>query len=115
MKFLVVVTGSPWGSALSLSAWRFVKAAIDSEVRVPAVFFREEGVYNAVPGEAMDAGTPDLAEAWAGLAAATGIRLLLCSSSRLRRLRGEPEGAFQTSGLTELIELMLDSDRVVTF
>jgi sulfur relay protein TusD/DsrE len=115
VKFLVVVTESPWGSALSLSAWRFVKAAIDSKIQVSAVFFREEGVYNAVPGEAVDAGTPDLAAAWAELAAATGIRLLMCSSSRLRRLGGETAGAFQTSGLTELIELTLDSDRVVTF
>jgi sulfur relay protein TusD/DsrE len=115
VKFLVVVTESPWGSALSLSAWAFVKAAIDSKVQISAVFFRDEGVYNAVPGEAVDAGTPDLTVAWTELGAATGIRLLMCSSSRMRRLGGEPAGGFQTSGLTELIELMLDSDRVVTF
>lgn len=115
MKFLLVVNESPWGSTLSLSAWRFVKAAIDLKIHVSAVFFREDGVYNALPGEAGDAGTPDLVTAWRQLAAEAGVRLLLCSSSRLRRLDREPQSPFETSGLTEFVELMLDSDRVVTF
>jgi len=115
VKLLVIVNESPWGSGLSLAAWRFVAAAVKSGVQVSAVFFREDGIYNALAGEAVDAGTPGLADAWTELAASTGVRLMVCSSSRLRRLDVEAAPPFQPSGLTEMIELMLHSDRVVTF
>jgi len=115
VKFLVIVNESPWGSTLSLSACRFVNAALDCGVAISAVYFREEGIYNSLPGEAPDAGTPDLCSAWRDLARTAGFPLLVCSSSRLRRLAEPPANGFQSSGLTEMFELVLDSDRVVTF
>ena len=115
VKFLVIVNESPWGSTLALAAWRFVRAAIDSKIQASAVFFHEDGIYNALEGEAGDAGTPNLAVAWTELAELAGVRLLLCSSSLLRRLDEQPSAAFETSGLTQLVELMLHNDRVVTF
>ena len=115
MKFLVIVNESPWGSALALTAYRFVRACMESGAEIAAVFFRGDGVYNAVQGEMTEAGTPDLAEAWQQLAADRAIRLLLCSSSRLRRLATHPGMGFTDSGLAELIELTQDCDRVVTF
>ena len=114
MNFLVIVNESPWGSPLALSAYRFVLAAAESGVRQIGVYFLGDGVYNAIQGETSDAVGPDLASAWAELAA-RGIRLSLCSSSRLRRLGEKPDGPFRDSGLTEMIEAMRDSDRVVTF
>jgi len=115
VKFLIIVNESPWGSALAQTAHRFVHAALESGVEIVAVFFRGDGVYNAVPGEAIDAGTPDLAGEWQELCSGRNIRLLLCSSSRLRRMAHPPPGNFNDSGLTEMIELLRDSDRVVTF
>lgn len=115
MKFLVVVNESPWGSGLALAACRFVQAAIDSGIHIKAVFFREEGVYNALSGEATDALTPDLTAAWVELGSTASVRLLLCRSSRLRRIPATKISPFEDSGLTEMIELMLESDRVVTF
>ena len=115
VKFLVIVNDSPWGSGLSLGAWRFVRAALDQGIEVPAVFFRSEGVYNAVPSESHDPGTPNLAQSWAALAKTTEMRLLLCSSSRKRRMTAPPGGGFTESGLTEMLDLMLSSDRVVSF
>ena len=115
MKFLVIVNESPWASGLALCASRFVRAATASGHGITAVFFREDGVYNAVPGELTDTGTPDLVKTWAELASAAGTRLLLCRSSRLRRLENKPTGGFEESGLTEMFELLLHSDRVVSF
>jgi sulfur relay protein TusD/DsrE len=115
VKFLVVVNESPWASGLALCASRFVRAASASGHQISAIFFREDGVYNALPGELTDAGTPDLVKTWAELAAAADTRLLLCSSSRLRRLENNPSACFAESGLTEMFELMLQSDRVVSF
>lgn len=115
MKCLVIVNESPWGSGLALSAWRFAQAASNHGLRVVAVFFREDGVYNALAGDAVDAGTPDLAAVWCEYAGCSGARLLLCRSSAERRLQTSVEAPFETSGLTVMFELMLDCDRVVTF
>jgi len=115
VKFLVIVNESPWASGLALCASRFVLAASASGHQISAIFFREDGVYNALPGELTDAGTPDLAETWAELADAAETRLLLCSSSRLRRFEDNPSACFAESGLTEMFELMLQCDRVVSF
>ena len=115
MKFLVIVNESPWASGLALCASRFVRAANASGHGITAIFFREDGVYNALQGEQSDAGTPDLFNTWLELASTAGTRLLLCSSSRLRRMESNPSNAFAESGLAEMFELMLQSDRVVSF
>lgn len=115
VKFLVIVNESPWGSDLALAANRFVGAALESGVEVTAVFFREDGVYNALQGENCDAGTPDLTEAWGVLGAQSGTRLLMCSSSRARRFRAQPSSGFIESGLTDMMELMMGCDRVISF
>ena len=115
MKLLVVVNESPWQTGLALLAHRFAQQAVRSGASISAVFFREDGVYNALAAEANDAGTPDLEKAWREMAIKADTRLLLCSSSRLRRFKTLPPGPFEETGLTEMVELMLLSDRVVTF
>jgi tRNA 2-thiouridine synthesizing protein D len=115
VKFLIIVNESPWASGLAVSASRFVRAAIASGHGITAIFFHEDGVYNALQGELTDAGTADLWATWVELASAAGARLLLCSSSRLRRLENNPSNFFEESGLTEMVELMLRCDRVVSF
>lgn len=115
MKLLMIVNESPWGSVLALTAYRLAEAAMQVAGNECAVFFREDGVYNAVPGQVTDAGTQDLARCWAGLAQAHGTRLLLCRSSSQRRLMACPAGPFQESGLAEMFGLMLTFDRVLTF
>ena len=115
VKFLIVVNESPWGSGLALCALRFARSVIVRGEEVSAVFFREEGVYNAIAGTASDGATENLADAWGSFSDQHGIRLLLCSSSRQRRL---PEtfaaDHFKDSGLAEMLELMQESDRVIT-
>jgi sulfur relay protein TusD/DsrE len=115
VKFLVIVNDSPWGSGLALAAFRFVRAVKESGEQVPAVFFREDGIYNALETDAVDAGTTDLSAAWTALANTAGIRMLLCRSSWQRRLASQPGRGFEESGITEMIEQMLQCDRVVTF
>ena len=115
MKLLIIVNESPWQSTLALSACHFAQAALDAGVQITAIFFREEGVYNSLAGELSDVGTPDLATTWAEMASASEMRLLLCSSSRMRRISAVSTDRFEESGLTELMELILLSDRVVSF
>lgn len=115
MKILIIVNEGPWGSSLGVTALRLVRAMIAGKNQVAAVFFREDGVYHAQPGQAVDAGTPNLVEEWAALGGKAGIPLLLCSASASRRLDKVPAGPYRRAGLAELLDIMASSDRVVTF
>lgn len=114
MKVLIIVNESPWGSTLSATALRMVRALLDGGAEVEAVFFRGDGVYNALSGRACDAGTPDLADTWAAMADSRGIPMLLCSSAASRRLDSAPGPGFREAGLSEVLERMAACDRVVS-
>lgn len=115
MKVLVIVNSSPWGGTLGVTALRLVRAMVHAGQRIVAVYFREEGVYQALAGRVTDAGTPTLRDAWLGLMAEAGVPLLLCSSAAQRRLQTCPEGGFREAGKAEVLELVATCDRVVTF
>ncbi len=115
VKILVIVNVSPWGGSLGVTAWRLVRAMLAGGLEVAAVFFRDDGVYQAVPGRADDAGTPALHACWLELQRECGVPLLVCSSAAQRRLAAPPAGGFREAGLAEILELTLACDRVVTF
>lgn len=119
MKFLLVVNESPWGSTLALAALRFARAVVAEGFEVGAVYFRDDGVYNALPGRSTDAGTEDLARGWAALARDRQTPLLICSAAAGRRLPGDALEAapapFRPAGLVEMVGLMERCDRVVSF
>ena len=114
MNILVIVNESPWGSSLGLTALRLARALATGGQRLAAVYFREDGVYNALPGAA-DAGTPALRDAWLDLSRDRGVPLLLCSSAVARRFDAPPGDGFRTAGLAEILELMASCDRQVSF
>lgn len=113
MKVLVIVNSSPWGGSLAVTALRLVRAMLQSRMGVAAVYFRGDGVYQALPARVNDAGTPDLREAWLKLAEADGVPLLLCSSDAQRRLDACPGGGFREAGRAKVLELLDSCDRVV--
>lgn len=119
MDILVVVNESPWGSSLAGAAQRFVKAALDAGEAVPAVFFQNDGVYNALAGRASDDGLPSPIETWCELAGEKGTQMLLCSAASARRLDRQAADslpdAFREAGLAAMWELARRCDRVVTF
>ena len=115
MKILVIVNESPWGSSLGVTALRLVRAMVAGGEQVVAIYFREEGVYHAVPGRAVDSGTPDLSDAWLSMARQSGIPVLLCSAAARRRLEKVSAEGFREAGLAEMMEMMASADRVVTF
>ncbi len=116
MKCLIIVNESPWQTPLALCALRFARACQGSELQIAAVFFREDGVYNALAGTLADAGTPELSAAWLEVAARSGARLLLCSASSQRRLPANIDTAgFEQTGLADMLELVHQSERVISF
>ncbi len=115
MKILVIVTESPWGSSLGVTALRLVRALVREGGKPCAIYFREEGVYHALRGRAGDAGTPVLHDAWEALSRSEDIPLMVCSSAARRRLDEPPRGCFEEAGLARMMGLLQESDRVVTF
>jgi tRNA 2-thiouridine synthesizing protein D len=119
VNILLIVNESPWGSTLADTAARFLKAALAGGHRVPAVFFHGDGVYNALPGRATDAGAADLARQWGRLGRDHGVELLLCSTAAARRLPHRVaeslEPPFREAGLAELLDRAVLCDRVVSF
>jgi tRNA 2-thiouridine synthesizing protein D len=115
VKILVIVNASPWGGSIAVTALRLVRAMVNHGYRIAAVYFREEGVYQALAGRVTDQGTPALRDAWLELQRLTGAPLLLCSAAAQRRLERSPGADFREAGLAEILELMNSCDRVVTF
>jgi tRNA 2-thiouridine synthesizing protein D len=115
VKILVIVTESPWGSSLGVTALRLVRALISEGEKLCAIYFREDGVYHALQGRARDAGTPGLCEAWEEISKKQGVPLMLCSSAAQRRLDKAPGDCFAEAGLAQMMELLQGCDRVVTF
>jgi sulfur relay protein TusD/DsrE len=114
VKILLIVNESPWNGTLGVTALRLTQAMIEDGMRLVAVYFREDAVYQAVPGRATDQGTAALRESWLEMSARQEIPLLLCSSAAQRRLDSPPGDGFREAGLAEVMELMSACDRVVT-
>lgn len=115
MKILLIVNDSPWGSSLAVTALRLLRSMLDSGVEADAVYFRGEGVYNALPGRVADHGTPNLCPSWQAISSRHDVPLLLCQSASRRRFDCDPGEGFRTAGLAEIIERMTRCDRVLSF
>jgi sulfur relay (sulfurtransferase) complex TusBCD TusD component (DsrE family) len=114
VKVLVIVNSGPWSGSLGVTALRLVRGVSGTGASVAAVYFREDGIYQALPSRAHDAGTPDLRDGWLELAERDGFPLLLCSSASQRRLEHCPRGGFREAGRAEVLALMGECDRVVS-
>ena len=115
MKILLVVNDSPWGSTLAITALRLARQIVSGSHTLEAVFFRGDGVYNAVTGTVADANTPEMAASWSGIARDGGTELMVCQSSARRRLASPPATPFREAGLVEFVDRLAACDRVLTF
>lgn len=97
-----------------MTALRLARAVLARKHRLDAVFFRGEGVYNALTGTEADPNTPELARSWSRIAEDAGTELMVCQSSARRRLNTPPEAPFRDAGLAEFIDRVERCDRVVT-
>lgn len=128
MRYTLLVQASPYSRQASHSALRFARALLARGHTLDSVFFYHDGVYNAARLAAPPQDEPHLLDAWVELHAEHGAQLLVCIAAALRRgLLDEREAArhgktghsvappFELTGLGQLIDLGLTSDRLVTF
>ena len=117
MKFGILVNEGPFTHQASDSAYRFVVAALDKGHEIYRVFFYHDGVNNANKLSEPQSDDRDLVKLWSALGKEHELDLVVCIAAALRRGVKDDilaEG-FRISGLGQLIEAGIESDRLLVF
>lgn len=128
MKFAILVNEGPYAHQASDSAYQFSKAAIESGHEVMRVFFYHDGVNNGTRLTTPPQDDRHITDRWTELAKQHDLDLVVCVAAAQRRgvvdvdeqkrnskdANNIAEG-FRISGLGQLIEAGIQSDRLVTF
>lgn len=128
MNFSISVLSAPYSSQEALAAYRFADAALLAGHTVKRIFFHGDGVLNANCLSSPPQDELNLHQAWINLAKSHNVELIVCIASALRRgILDEPEALryqkpafslqspFMLSGLGQLVEAILESDRFISF
>lgn len=130
MKISVQINEGPYQHQASDTAYQFVKAAIAKGHQIFRVFFYHDGVNNASRFTVPPQDDRNIVNNWAELKQTDGsdLDLVVCIAAALRRgLVDEAEAkkngitgnnihpAFRISGLGQLIEASIQSDRLMVF
>lgn len=128
MKLSLLVNEGPYTHQASDSAYRFARAALDKGHEIYRVFFYHDGVNNGTRLAVPPQDDRNLSQLWSDLAAEHELDLVLCVAAAQRRglLDGDEAKrhgkdadniapGFRISGLGQLIEAGIQSDRLVTF
>ncbi|WJW74344.1 sulfurtransferase complex subunit TusD [Thiohalobacter sp. IOR34] len=128
MKLAVMVNEGPYQHQSSDSALQFVKAALDKGHEIFRVFFYHDGVNNGTRYGVPPQDDRNITVQWSELAEKHNIDLVVCVAAAQRRgildadeaKRHGKDGdniapGFRISGLGQLIEAGIQSDRLVVF
>lgn len=116
MKFGILIQSSPYNFEASDTAYNFITAALEKGHEISGIFFYNDGVIN--PSKFMDPPTDDrhISKRWSELGA-KGIDIIVCIAAAKRR--GINDDVIvpnvRISGLGQLIELAINTDRFITF
>ncbi len=128
MKFSVLVSEGPYTHEAADSAYNFTKAALEKGHEIFRVFFYHDGVNNGTRLTTPPQDDRNIVNRWSELAQEHGVDLVLCVAAAQRRGIADPDEAkrngkdadniapgFRISGLGQLIEAGIESDRLITF
>ncbi len=128
MKFGILINEGPYQHQASDSAYQFTRAALAKGHEVTRVFFYHDGVNNGTRLTTPPQDDRHIVNRWSELAAEHDLDLVLCVAAAQRRgLVDEGEAkrngkdsdniapGFRISGLGQLIEAAVESDRLLTF
>ena len=128
MIFTLVIQASPVQHQAPETALRFARALLAAGHTLHRVFFYRDGVFNAnaLASNAVD--EPCLTSEWQALAEEHQLDLVVCIAAAIRRgvldikeakrygkTQHNLADGFELSGLGQLIEASITSDRVITF
>ena len=128
MKLSVLINEGPYTHQASDSAYQFTKAALSKGHQIFRVFFYNDGVNNGTRLTVPPQDDRNLSELWSALASEHKVDLVVCVAAAQRRGILDKDEAkrhgkdadniaegFRISGLGQLIEAAIQSDRLVTF
>ena len=117
MKIGVMVNEGPYQPQARARALLFCRAAMDAGHQIERVFFHHDGVNNATKLTEPPQDDRNVVARWAKLAEEHGVDLVVCVAAALRRGIVEQNLAqgFRISGLGQLVESAIQSDRLVVF
>lgn len=117
MKFGILVNEGPYTHQASDTAYQFAKAAIDKGHVVSRVFFYHDGVHNSSSLTEPPHDDRNIVERWSKLSKDHNGDLVVCVAAALRRGIKDKNLAqgFRISGLGQLVESGIQSDRLVVF
>ena len=130
MKFAIQINEGPYQHQSSDSAFKFAKAAVEKGHEIMRVFFYHDGVNNASRFTIPPKDDRNVVNNWVSLKNPDGSEIdkVVCVAAALRRgmiddseaKRNGIEGnnihpAFRISGLGQLIEAGIQSDRLLVF
>lgn len=128
MIYTLVVHTAPYQSASAATALRFAKAVLAAGHSIHRIFFYRDGVHNASALAAPPRDEQNIPAQWQQLAREHQLDLVVCIAAAVRRGVIDANEAkryekpnhnlaegFELSGLGQLIEAGLVSDRVITF
>lgn len=117
MKIGVLVNEGPYQHQSSDSAYLFCRAALEAGHEIDRVFFYHDGVNNATKLTEPPQDDRNIVARWAKLAEEHGVDLVVCVAAALRRgiVDDILAKGFRISGLGQLVESAIRSDRLVVF
>jgi tRNA 2-thiouridine synthesizing protein D len=128
MKFTIQVNEGPYQHQAADSAYLFTKAALEKGHEIFRIFFYHDGVNNATRLTTPPQDDRNIVARWSELAEKHNIDLVVCVAAAQRRGIADEDEAqrngkdannlapgFRISGLGQLIEGGIQSDRLVVF
>lgn len=117
MDIGILINEGPYTHQASDSAYLFARAAIEKGHKISRVFFYHDGVNNSTRLTEPPQDDRHIVNRWAKLGQEHGIDLVVCVAAALRRGIKDENLApgFRISGLGQLIETGIQSERLVTF
>ncbi len=128
MIFSLAIYAAPYTSQASATALKFAKSLLSEGHDVYRVFFYGDGVHNGSKLIAPPQDEVNLYLDWQVLAEQHSLDLVVCIAAALRRGILNPSEAtrysketdnlgtpFELSGLGQLVDACVNSDRVITF
>ncbi len=128
MKFAIQINEGPYQHQAADSAYLFTKAALEKGHEIFRVFFYHDGVGNSTRLTTPPQDDRHIVNRWAALAEQYNLDLVVCVAAAQRRGMvddGEAERnrkdatnihpKFRISGLGQLIEAAVQSDRLMVF
>ncbi len=128
MKFSIQINEGPYQHQAADTAYQFAKATLAAGHEIFRVFFYHDGVNNATKLAVPPQDDRDIPKLWSELSKEHDLDLVVCIAAAQRRGMMDDDEAkrqgfednnmnegFRISGLGQLIEAGIESDRLVVF